>query len=563
MSQRVLPKWLPETIEEAIRYYSELLRQCGNDKIKIKATKRKLNKGDLFYLLVYTLKRKDAIHPWLFARCREVQANPNGHLDLWSREHYKSTIITFAQTIQDVLNDPEITVGIFSHTRPIAKGFLKQIKREFEGNDDLKYLHDDVFYARPETEAPMWSEEGIIVKRRGNPKEATIEAWGLVDGQPTSKHFKLRVYDDTVTRESVTTPEQIQKTTEAWELSDNLGTEGGQCRYIGTRYHLNDTYAEMMKRDAVIVRRHAATHNGHIDGKPVFFTEDTWSAKKKTQSRKSIAAQLLQNPLASSDALFRAMWLKSYEVRPRLVHIIITVDPSLGKHATSDNTAMSVTALSSTGGRYLVDGYCHRMTLSQRWVALRDLYKKWSRTPGVQCVFVGYERYGAQTDNEYFELKMEEEKHVFAIKELNWAREGGNSKEDRISRLEPDFRNERFYLPLPVWHDSEPKTWSVDLDPESNTYQQVIYREVTGLTTLQQGAIDAGSQELIATAIRRKDSEGQTYDVTLRLIEEFLNFPFGEHDDMLDATSRVYDMDVRPPIYVSKSMTDPATFNDS
>ena len=44
------------------------------------------------------------------------------------------------------------------------------------------------------------------------------EAWGLVDGQPTSVHFMVRVYDDIITRESVTTPEQINKVTSAWEL---------------------------------------------------------------------------------------------------------------------------------------------------------------------------------------------------------------------------------------------------------------------------------------------------------------------------------------------------------
>src|SRR5262245_54679617 len=62
---------------------------------------RYLCRTDLFFLLVYALGRKDADNDWVFARCREVQANPNGFLDLWARDHYKSTIITFALTIQD------------------------------------------------------------------------------------------------------------------------------------------------------------------------------------------------------------------------------------------------------------------------------------------------------------------------------------------------------------------------------------------------------------------------------------------------------------------------------
>jgi phage terminase large subunit-like protein len=190
---------------------------------KNEAAQRKLCITDLFYFLTIALKRKDADHDWLYARCREVQASPDGHLDLWARDHYKSTIITYALTIQDILRDPESTVGIFSHTRPIAKAFLEQIKRELETNEYLQDLFPEVLYKKPQTEAPKWSlDSGIIVKRKSNPKEATVEAWGLVDGQPTSRHFSHQIYDDVVTLESVNTPDQIAKTTRAWELSLNL-----------------------------------------------------------------------------------------------------------------------------------------------------------------------------------------------------------------------------------------------------------------------------------------------------------------------------------------------------
>jgi hypothetical protein len=193
---------------------------------------------------------------------------PNGYLDSGAREHFKSTIITYALTIQDVLNDPETTVGIFSHTRPIAKGFLRQIKREFESNEDLKRLYPDVLWA----ESPQGVAE--VVGRRRHHRQAQVQPEGMhdrgmgpVDGQPTSKHYKLAVYDDTVTRESVTTPEMIKKVTEAWELSLNLHSEGGVARYIGTRYHFNDTYATMIARGSVKPRIYPATENGKVDGK--------------------------------------------------------------------------------------------------------------------------------------------------------------------------------------------------------------------------------------------------------------------------------------------------------
>ncbi len=120
---------------------------------------RELCKTDLFYLLTVAFKRRDVDRDWLYDRCREVQSSPDGHLDLWAREHYKSTLITYAKSIQDILCDPEITIGIFSHTRPIAKAFLEQIKREFETNEWLKALFPDVLYARPASESPRWSFE--------------------------------------------------------------------------------------------------------------------------------------------------------------------------------------------------------------------------------------------------------------------------------------------------------------------------------------------------------------------------------------------------------------------
>jgi len=97
----------------------------------------------------------------------------------------------------------------------------------------------------------------LIVQRKGDPRKSTLEACGLVDGQPTGKHFQIRIYDEIVVQNSVTTPEMIQKTTEAFRLSDNLGAEGGTLHIVGTKYHFNDTYSEIERQGIARPRVHA------------------------------------------------------------------------------------------------------------------------------------------------------------------------------------------------------------------------------------------------------------------------------------------------------------------
>lgn len=498
-----------------------------------------LGRADRYYLLVRILHRKDAIHPWLYARCREVEAAPDGYLDLWSREHYKSTIITFAGAIQEIVKDPEITIGIFSHTKPIARKFLLQIKLELETNRELQTIYPDVFYSDPKKDSPKWAEEkGIVVRRRSNPKEATVEAHGLVDGQPTAAHFLLRIYDDVVTRESVSTPEQVSKTTSAWELSDNLGARGpdGRLRawHAGTRYSFADTYQAIMDRGALIPRIYAATDNGLPDGKPVFLTEQAWAEKKKAQGPQTIAAQMLQNPAAGNEAMFRKEWLSFIDIRPATLNVYIMVDPAHSRKKGSDNTAMAVVGIDAGGNKYLLDGYRHKMGLRERWEALKGLRKVWMAQPGVQAVFVGYERYGMQADLEYFEERMRADKDAFEIIELNWTSDGAQAKDDRVQRLQPDFISKRFYLAA-----------------------------VTPTETANQKRIrEQGQPFRIFKPVNRRDHEGNLYSLNRGFLEEYLTYPFSAKKDLIDAVSRIYDMEPVPPILIDDKLLVPETYAD-
>lgn len=446
---------------------------------------RRLCLEDLFFLLTVGCRRKDMDREWIFERCREVGENPDDFLDLWAREHYKSTIITFGKSIQDVLIDPDnTTIGIFSHTRPIAKGFLGQIKTELEQNTFLKSLFPDVLYADPRNEAPKWSlDSGLRVKRKSNPKEETIEAWGLVDGQPTSKHFSILVYDDVVTRESVTTPEQIAKTTAALELSYNLGAQGGRRRFIGTRYHANDSYKTIIDRETAKARVYSATANGQIDGEPVLFSADELAKKRRDMGPYTFSAQMLQNPTADKAMSFKEEWLKYYKLKPDTTgwNVYLIVDPASAKKKTSDYTTMPVIGLAPDHNYYLLDLVRDRLNLTQRADKLFELHRKW------RPLKVGYEKYGKDSDIEHIEYTMEQKNYRFGITPLG----GSVAKNDRIRGLVPPFEQGRFYLPEKLY---------------------------------------------------KIDYEGRSVDVIEQFVrDEYLSFPVCVHDDMIDAIARILD----------------------
>ena len=545
--------------------------------------------NDRFFLMTGLLGREDALHPWLFDRVREVERDPDGYLDLWARYHFKSSVITTAGTIQEIMCDPEITIGIFSVVKPIATEFLAQIKNEFETNEHLKEVYPDVLYRNPRTKGEdgrpsKWSlARGITVKRRGRPKEATVEAHGLIDGQPTGRHFPLHVYDDIVTQD-YTSDEQIKKTTLRWEMADNLGTKDGVRKWVvGTRYHFADTYGTILERGSAKPRIYPATDDGKLTGKPVMLTQENWDKIKRDQ-RSIVSAQMLLNPIASGEATFQSVWLRTYDVIPGVMNVYIMVDPSKGSGARSDRSAIPVIGIDQGGSKYLLDGVCHRMKLTERWEWIKKLKKRWESHPGVQMVRVGYEQYGMLNDLEVIKDTMERERNWFEIVELNTPRQGGHSKGDRIERLEPDIREGRFLLPIAAYHpnvgtapDGFVTFWNVWTEEHAQRAEeqgiktdlhvgQLFYRPISGpkgkgdgLTARQRDVVakELGNHRRVASAIKRRDENNEIYDLTRLFIDELVRHPFAPHDDLIDAASRIYDMDPHQPVAYDDASTAP------
>lgn len=496
MSPESVGKLLVLPVKQAIQFWDDYEEE-GRKTGKLSAVVRDLCLNDLYYLLVRVCGRVDMLpcvkrkgfidNQFAFERCREVQLNPDGCLDLWAREHFKSSTVTFGLTIFDILRDPETTFGIFSHTRPIAKSFLRQIMRELETNKVLHAAFPDILWGEDTKQSPKWSEDdGIIVKRKSNPNEATIEAWGLVDGQPTSKHFKKLLYDDVVVAGSVTNPEMIAKVMVEMERSYNLGTTPGVKRGAGTRWHFNDTYKTVTERQTFKLREYPGKKGGTEDGESVLWDEETHLEKRRNMGPYTYAAQILLNPKADAMQGFKREWLRHYKnIKKQTLNWYILCDSASSKKKGSDYTAMWAVGLGVDGNYYCIPEVRDRLNLKERGDRLFDLHRRYKPKQ------VRYEKFGLLSDVEHFQWRMENENYRFSITEVG----GQTSKLDRIKRLVPLFEAGRIWL------------------PESHS----------------------------AT-----DWQKMTHNLVHDFIEEELYpFPVGLHDDLLDSLARIAEPDLK------------------
>jgi phage terminase large subunit-like protein len=480
-----------------------------------------LARADLYFLLRYVLSTKDyfgenngiARPEWIFDRAREIQFDSDRIVDVWARFHWKSNLKTFANIIRHILMDPSVTICILSHTRPHAKRFLSQVQREIQSNAFLKLLSYD-----PDQEKQIFPDdikalprnsldEGIIVNRPTNPREPTLSGHGLVDSLPVGPHFKIRAYDDVVTKDSVATPEMLKKTNQAYELSLPLGMPNDQAWYTGTFYSHNDTYHHIVDRGAnlrihpcysINSEKSQKSSNGtyyrieHNMDDPVLYT-----AKHLKQLFREMGAeegsatadmQMLCNPNAGLVTGFRREWLRYYHNDPfdeaKGKNTYILVDPANEKKKYSSYTAIWVVACGADRNYYAVEIVRDRLNLTERSELIFELHNKWNPLQ------VRYEKYAFQADIQHIEYLQERRGYRFEVIPVG----GIVKKDDRIQRLLPLFKDGRFFLP-------------------------VEYYCVT--------------------------NEGEEIEMVKTFIsDEYLPFPNSQFKDMLDALSRICEPDL-------------------
>lgn len=340
--------------------YKAIFADMAAERIDPIETYQKLILNDLFFVLFFIVhpfnpKCEHYVnHPFIVDACREIEDGPEDFtLDLWARFHYKSSIITTAETIQYVAKNPELTTGIFSYANKPAKRFLFSIREICENEKLLHKCFPDIFWENPQKEAPLWSiDEGIILGRNSNRREPTVSSYGLTEGMPTGSHFERRIYDDIVTEDIADSADVMEKVKEKFDSSQNLTTDGGTHRVTGTPYHHNDPLNYIKKKVDIYdstklayhIRTKKASHDGSINGRPVLLTQVTYDKLKLTST---FPCQQLLDP--TPQGLRRLDSTMFLDIEPQFVpdnlYKFMIVDPAGDKDSGSikrDNWAIGV-----------------------------------------------------------------------------------------------------------------------------------------------------------------------------------------------------------------------------
>jgi hypothetical protein len=442
------------------------------------ATYRWLIQNDLFFIGFFVCENPFMNHPFAVDKCRMVKKGPQSDtLDVWARFHLKSSIITQYETLQYIVNDPEMCHCIFSYSKPAAEKHLLGIKEALQ-KEIMLACFPEICYERA-SESPSWSlQGGIRVKRSSvSRKEHTVQAYGLLEGMPTGGHWDRLIFDDTETEDIARSGDQIRQLIKAFDMAQSFGMPYTTYRrIIGTFYthcglltDLRDRrYKDGSQEKMFIFRKYPATDDGTKNGKPVFMSDDEW---RKVLTLSTCNSQYLCNPSPTDDIRLDFSMFKPIEPQfmPKNRLKFVIIDPA-GDDAVQSGTKNDLWAIGCVSVKpcmdelglseiYIEDIVADRMPLNTAIDAAVGLYIRNGRIVGL-----GIEKVGNDTTYEHIRKALIAKGRYVNIKKSD--RDNGN-----LVLLSPEGRNKE-------WRVESALSW-----PLSNSkifYSTAISSEILG-----------------------------------------------------------------------------------
>lgn len=209
------------------------------------------------------------------------------------RDHAKtSVVLTHAEW--QLISNRNTRIGIVSKTQDVAKAFLREMKRDFEG----ALLQGAGIRLKPER-PELWNTDEIIVEGANlSGKDVSVFALG-VGGQSTGRRADLLIFDDIETLETLKT-DTARAGTREWFAKDMMPvlSPNGQAIVAYTRKHQDDLYGHLEADTETWTYVNNATQAILEDGSPLW--PEHWSLSQ------------LEAKKAELDAIDLTAWSSEY-----------------------------------------------------------------------------------------------------------------------------------------------------------------------------------------------------------------------------------------------------------
>jgi len=165
------------------------------------------------------------------------------------RGHGKSTVLTIGYSLWRMLRNRDARILVLSETEDIALEFTRAMKRYLESP-----AWRDLF---GDWRGDPWSDgEFTVNRRRALKKESTVTAAGILSGIQGG-HYDLVICDDLVSEDQANSEKRRKRVIEKFKqtLLPMLEPDAS-LHIVGTRYHPYDLYGTLIGKDGMFALTH-------------------------------------------------------------------------------------------------------------------------------------------------------------------------------------------------------------------------------------------------------------------------------------------------------------------
>jgi predicted phage terminase large subunit-like protein len=348
------------------------IRQAKNEYIKYLIIEE--DRIDILAELVD--KRFDDFHEILI----DHQAGSITTLQLAPRGWGKSTVGTVLSCAHELLKDRDARILFASETSTQACNFLGELKAIL--------THDNIVEIFGDLKGDMWHENAINIKGRYTArKESSVMTTG-VDGAITSAHFEIIYCDDLVTLKNSRTAASRDKVMEWFRttLLPCVIDENTKIRMVGTRYHPEDLYDDLMTRDPKFKNSTqivpALNPETGESNNPAIFSMEFLQETKDSMGVIAFDSQYNQDPSGVQGVIFDADDFRYYKNKPKNLVIFQGVDLAVEDKSQNDKFAITTIGVDPRSYKiYLIDYVAKKLSPNKQDELI---YEKWDRYKAIR-----------------------------------------------------------------------------------------------------------------------------------------------------------------------------------